>query len=79
MKRISTLLLLGCASCAAPSVEETLMEGPRATNEGIDWRDQIIYQVMIDRFHNGDSNNDWNVEPQSLSHFHGGDWQGLID
>ncbi|MBK8012520.1 MAG: alpha-amylase [Deltaproteobacteria bacterium] len=67
------------ASCAAPSVEEELIEGPRRTNKGLDWRDQVIYQIMVDRFHNGDPNNDYFVKPSALGGFHGGDWQGVID
>nr|MBP8972139.1 hypothetical protein [Myxococcota bacterium] len=44
-----------------------------------DWRDEVIYQVLIDRFENGDLNNDFNVYPQSPAGYHGGDYQGLID
>jgi glycosidase len=42
-----------------------------------DWRDEIIYQVLVDRFANGDSGNDYNVDSTSLGHWHGGDWRGL--
>lgn len=44
-----------------------------------DWRDEIIYQVLVDRFANGDRNNDFNVVPHAPAAYHGGDWQGLID
>src|ERR1700729_734053 len=44
-----------------------------------DWRDEVIYQVLVDRFANGDSGNDYNVDPTSLAHWHGGDWKGLED
>ena len=44
-----------------------------------DWRDEIVYQVLVDRFANGDRNNDFNVVPHSPAAYHGGDWQGLID
>ena len=48
-----------------------------------DWRDQIIYMVMIDRFNDGNpENNDQGVgeyNPALDSHFSGGDLQGLRD
>ena len=46
---------------------------------GLDWRDQVIYQIVVDRFDNGDPNNDINVEPSVPGRYHGGDWQGIID
>ena len=32
-----------------------------------DWRDEVIYQILVDRFANGDSGNDYNVDPTSLA------------
>ena len=52
---------------------------PAKTSEVEDWRDEIIYQVLIDRFHNGDPNNDYNINLDSPAGWHGGDWQGVID
>jgi glycosidase len=52
---------------------------PHQANANVDWRDQVIYQIMIDRFANGDPNNDINVEPSIPGKYHGGDWQGVID
>ncbi len=56
-------------------------ENPEITNEVEDWRDEIVYQVLVDRFANGDVNNDWNVtrDPTNLARYQGGDWQGLMD
>ena len=34
-----------------------------------DWRDEIIYQVLVDRFANGDLNNDYNLK-SNLKHVH---------
>lgn len=48
-------------------------------NTNLDWRDQIIYQLMVDRFADGDPNNNYNVELNSPGRYHGGDWQGIID
>jgi glycosidase len=52
---------------------------PHQPNTGVDWRDQVIYQIVVDRFANGDPNNDLNVAPSIPGRYHGGDWQGVID
>ncbi|MCL2325748.1 MAG: alpha-amylase family glycosyl hydrolase [Proteobacteria bacterium] len=44
-----------------------------------DWRDEVIYQIIVDRFYDGDVNNNFNVDSRSMSRYHGGDWQGIID
>lgn len=45
----------------------------------VDWRDEVIYQVLVDRFANGDVNNDYSVNEYAPAAYHGGDWQGIID
>jgi glycosidase len=49
------------------------------TDNVADWRDEIIYQVVVDRFEDGDPNNNFNVDYRKEASYHGGDWQGLID
>ena len=44
-----------------------------------DWRDEVVYQVLTDRFADGDVNNDYNIQPGALARFQGGDYQGIID
>ncbi len=44
-----------------------------------DWRNEIIYQVLTDRFYDGDTSNNLNVDITKPGHYHGGDWQGIID
>jgi glycosidase len=68
--------LFGAAACADLSAVE-----PKAvlTSNVTDWRDEVIYQLMVDRFANGDVNNDYNVEPGHLGRYQGGDYQGVID
>jgi alpha-amylase len=44
-----------------------------------DWRDHVIYQLVTDRFANGDARNDWRVDPTALARYQGGDYQGIID
>ncbi|MBA3394605.1 MAG: glycosyl hydrolase [Deltaproteobacteria bacterium] len=44
-----------------------------------DWRDALIYMVMIDRFRNGDPSNDPAPSPgaERAADFHGGDLRGI--
>ena len=73
---------LVAAACAAPwgcvSIPDTGKKPTLGTHVG-DWRDEVIYQVLIDRFANGDVNNDFGVRPGALARFQGGDWRGLSD
>ncbi len=67
------LLLVSCVDTAP--VDGDWKIGSHVT----DWREEVIYQVMIDRFANGDLSNDVNVDSSNPGGWHGGDWQGLID
>ncbi len=44
-----------------------------------DWRDEVIYQLIVDRFADGDVDNDFAIEPGSLGQYQGGDWKGVED
>ena len=61
-------LLAACAA-AAPKVSS---RSPRA------WSDDILYFVLVDRFADGDTTNDANVDRKAKGAFHGGDLKGLI-
>jgi alpha-amylase len=76
LKRLSVLLALLLAACTDLGPVE-----PKGvlTSNVTDWRDEVIYQLMVDRFANGDINNDYNVEPGHLGRYQGGDYQGVID
>jgi len=76
--RILAVLALAAAwtGCFDASVAE---QDPDLETVVDDWRDEIVYQVLVDRFANGDLNNDFNVVPRAPAAYHGGDWQGLID
>ncbi|NVB81716.1 MAG: alpha-amylase [Kofleriaceae bacterium] len=76
---LASVLALGLAACGGASDVEHPADRPHRSNADVDWRDQVIYQIMIDRFANGDPNNDFNVEPSVPGKYHGGDWQGVID
>lgn len=63
----------GCVSIPASSKQ------PVIATHVQDWRDEVIYQLMVDRFADGDINNDPTVQPGSLSRYQGGDWKGVED
>jgi len=73
-----TSLSDACDASVAGCVDGRLLHVPSP-----DWRDQIIYFLMIDRFNDGDpSRNDqgYNLyDPSKESHYSGGDLQGIID
>ncbi len=71
------MLLLSLLACA-PS---EFLEDPEITNHVEDWRDEVIYQVLVDRFADGDVNNNYNVtdDEADLARYLGGDWRGLMD
>ena len=77
-QRFSALALLSLAACAAPS---PYASAPAITNHVDDWRDEILYQLVTDRFADGDVNNDWGAtrDPDDLARYQGGDWQGILD
>lgn len=60
-------------SCLSPADGER----PELHTNVADWREEIIYQVLVDRFANGDGANDVGVRPGVPARYHGGDWAGL--
>ncbi|MGE0789484.1 MAG: alpha-amylase family glycosyl hydrolase [Sandaracinaceae bacterium] len=77
-ERVSALsFCLLLAACAHDALGET-REVEIATHVD-DWRDHVIYQLMVDRFANGDARNDHRIDPTSLARYQGGDWQGVMD
>ena len=73
---VLTSLLL-CACAPDPSSIDSHYETTAQTVE--DWRDEVVYQLLVDRFGNGDVTNDDGVQPGELGRFQGGDWQGVTD
>ncbi|MGE6344585.1 alpha-amylase family glycosyl hydrolase [Bacillus mycoides] len=43
-----------------------------------EWRDEVIYSIMIDRFNNGESKNDKQLDVGNLEGYQGGDIRGII-
>ena len=89
IKHLSRFALAATLACSALSLNSCVEadnlptqpneDGIRLATHVKDWRDEVIYQVIVDRFYNGDINNDYNVDTRSLGKYHGGDWQGIID
>lgn len=78
LRILSALIVLSsCAGCAHDQLGD-VKDVELATHVD-DWRDQVVYQLMVDRFANGDARNDWRVDPTALARYQGGDWQGVID
>jgi hypothetical protein len=75
MKSLLAAVALAAAA-AAPQARPLLLHVPSP-----DWRDQVIYFVMTDRFDDGDPrNNDQgraSTGPASAAHYNGGDFAGL--
>lgn len=64
---LAALLLTSVANPAAAQEKEETIE------------EQIFYNILVDRFNNGDQSLDANIDLDDPSAFHGGDLQGIID
>ncbi|MCB9507536.1 MAG: alpha-amylase [Myxococcales bacterium] len=71
------LAAIGASACEDRPTEVT--SDFEVTSHAADWRGEVIYQLMVDRFANGDPNNDHGVVEGDLGRYQGGDWQGVID
>ena len=72
----SVALLLAVAPEPACISIPALSAQPILATHVQDWRDEVIYQVITDRFADGDVNNDYSIQPGSLGRYQGGDWLG---
>jgi glycosidase len=43
------------------------------------WQDESIYFIMVDRFNNGDTSNDFKVNTKDLKEYNGGDFKGITE
>lgn len=76
-RSVLLVLALGLAACHEPPPGAA--GGRRITSNVEDWRDEVIYQVVVDRFADGDTSNNYKVDHGHLGRYQGGDWRGLID
>lgn len=82
MRRMSgALAACGLGLCGVASAQSVPADGPPVHVPSPDWRDQVVYFAMIDRFADGDpGNNDQHAgeyDPADGAKFSGGDLRGL--
>ncbi|XXX75501.1 alpha-amylase family glycosyl hydrolase [Sorangium sp. So ce134] len=76
----------GAVPSAAPAgrgglsrlTDEALAREASLATHVSDWREEIVYQVLIDRFADGDPGNNHRIS-SAPGRWHGGDWKGLED
>jgi glycosidase len=76
---IAGLCVAGLATQAGGcmSFDEGLEGEILLSTQVVDWRDEVIYQVLVDRFADGDQDNNFGVNRSAMGKYHGGDWKGL--
>ncbi|GHH98514.1 alpha-amylase family glycosyl hydrolase [Neobacillus kokaensis] len=71
-KRIIPILIIVLLCSSFPAYAKVEKEGRL-------WQDETVYSIMIDRFNNGDTQNDKEVDAKNPLAYNGGDFQGIID
>lgn len=78
--RLGAVALLALSSGAGCMQFEDGLVGPLELKTHVeDWRDEVIYQILVDRFADGDKGNNFRVDTTSMAKWHGGDWKGVED
>ncbi|WP_404462587.1 alpha-amylase family glycosyl hydrolase [Sutcliffiella horikoshii] len=77
MKRVMGLILVPFLLFSAWFVP--FVQPVNAEKEEHAWQDEIIYFIMIDRFNNGDTSNDFEVNRDDPKAYHGGDFRGITE
>jgi len=71
------LVIVCAAACVGDHSE------PEIATHVDDWRDEVIYQIVVDRFANGDPSNDSiggvGTVAGDLARYQGGDWSGITE
>ena len=69
---------LGAQTQASPAPSPAPPTAPSASaSDAFDWRDAVLYFVVVDRFADGSSGNNVKVDRSAKGAFHGGDLVGL--
>ncbi|MBX0357144.1 alpha-amylase family glycosyl hydrolase [Halobacillus sp. Nhm2S1] len=73
MKR--AIMLLACLPffLGLPVTAKAEVSGERQ------WQDESVYYIVVDRFMNGDMNNNEGVDLENPNAYHGGDLSGIVD
>lgn len=70
--------LVALALATAGCMDFEGLEGERGVSTHVaDWRQEVIYQLLTDRFANGDRANDYRIQEDAPARYHGGDWRGV--
>jgi glycosidase len=72
MKRMMVILI-------AVFLLSSLPANAAVKKETRQWQDETVYSIMVDRFNNGNTKNDVDVNTQDPLAYNGGDFQGIID
>ena len=71
LKKVFSFILVSFLLFSAPA---------KADNKEVrQWEDEVIYSLMVDRFYNGESKNDLDVNLNDLLSYQGGDFKGIMD
>ncbi|HEY2422137.1 MAG TPA: alpha-amylase family glycosyl hydrolase [Neobacillus sp.] len=72
MKRILPILIIIFLLSSIPTYAKVQKDGRL-------WQDETIYSIMVDRFNDGDTKNDIDMNTKDPLSYNGGDFQGIID
>ena len=75
VRRVVVLCAFVAACGDSPS---TAPPNGMAPPEAVDWRDEVIYQIVTDRFANADPAGDGDIDITKGKAWHGGDFAGVI-
>jgi glycosidase len=67
------------ALCFIPLLLFYAVPANAAGKEASGWQDENVYYLIVDRFNDGDSSNDYDINTRNDLKFQGGDFQGIID
>lgn len=73
--KVKSFLLMFLISCLLSTHPASAAANPNPQN----WQDSSIYYLMIDRFNDGDTKNNIDVNTNDPLVYNGGDFQGIID
>jgi len=78
---LSVVTLGSCATSPSGMAPRAVPDTPAApaVRPLPEWRDAVIYFVVLDRFADGDPSNNENVDRTAKGTFHGGDLKGLLE
>src|SRR4051794_22132485 len=71
------LVVVGAASVGCMKFDDAASGEPKLATHVNDWREEVIYQLLVDRFADADQGNNYNVHPSAPGRWHGGDWAGV--